>query len=63
MTQKLSTSTVAIVKLARSLGYKYATIAAYFVMNQGRIADIMFGRIGADVAPASKLPHDFPELS
>jgi hypothetical protein len=63
MKTKLDASVIAIIKLARSLGYKYETIAAYFVINQGRIADVMCGRIGRDVAPAAKLPNDFPELT
>lgn len=54
---------IAVVKLARTLGYKYEVIASYFVINQGRIADIMKGRIGPDVPPASSLPEDFPVLA
>lgn len=54
---------VAIIKLARALGYKYDVIASYFVINQGRIADVMKGRIGPDVTPANKLPPDFPVLA
>lgn len=54
---------VADIKLARSMGYKYETIASYFVLNQGRIADVMKGRIGPDIPPASSLPPDFPALT
>jgi len=55
-------STIAVVKKARLLGYSYAEIAAYFVLNQGRIADIMKGRIGPQIQPAEYLPDDFPAL-
>ena len=54
---------VAWIKLARSMGYEYVPIASYFVINQGRIADVMYGRIGPDVPPASSLPPDFPSLA
>lgn len=54
---------IAIVKRARALGYKYEVIASYFVINQGRIADIMKNRVGADVKPADHLPPDFPALA
>ena len=60
MTAKLSEPVVATIKKARSLGYKYEVIASYFVINQGRIADVMKGRIGPHVAPAPQLPADFP---
>ncbi len=52
----------AVIKLARKLGYKYPPIAAFFVINQGRIADVMKGRIYPDVSPADKLPPGFPAL-
>jgi hypothetical protein len=57
---RLNDGVVAVIKLARRLGYKYEIIASYFVINQGRIADVMMGRIGPDIAPASQLPADFP---
>ena len=60
---RVSDKVVSTVKLARALGYKYEVIASYFVLNQGRIADIMKGRIGALVEPAEKLPPDFPDPS
>jgi len=60
MATKIDDAVVAIIKLARRLGYKYEVIASYFVINQGRIADVMMGRIGPDVTPASTLPPDFP---
>ncbi len=60
---RLDETVVSIIKLARKLGYKYEVIASYFVINQGRIADIMKGRIGPDIAAAEKLPADFPDLA
>ena len=58
--RKIPDSVVAVVKLARHLGYKYEEITSYYTMNQGRIADIMKERIGAAVRPADELPPDFP---
>ncbi len=58
----ISDDVVATVKLARSQGYKYEVIASYYVINQGRVADIMKGRIGPDVPAADVLPEDFPAL-
>jgi hypothetical protein len=60
MASKLPATVVAVIKLARALGYKYEVIASYFVINQGRIADVMKGRIGPHVSPATTLPPDFP---
>ena len=60
MASKLPASVVGVIKRARASGYKYEVIASYFVINQGRIADVMKGRIGLDVAPADQLPSDFP---
>lgn len=62
MKQRITPDKVAVIKLARSLGYKYAVIAAYYIINQGRIADVMMGRIGPHIAAADKLPDDFPTL-
>ena len=50
----------AVIKKARALGIKYAVIASYYVINQGGIADVMKGRICPNIAPASRLPADFP---
>jgi hypothetical protein len=61
MSRNLPDDVVAAIKWARSQGYKYEVIAAYFVINQGRIADVMKGRIGAQIAPAKCLPPDFPK--
>ena len=52
----------AVIKLARKCGYQYPPIAAYFVINQGRIADVMKGRLFPDVPPAPELPSGFPAL-
>lgn len=60
MANRLTTEKVAVIKLARALGYRYDEIASYFVINQGRIADVMKGRIGSDIKPAGALPIDFP---
>jgi hypothetical protein len=63
MRKPLPAAVVAVIKLARYLGYKYEVIAAYFVINQGRIADVMKGRIGPDIPMAAQLPPDFPALA
>ena len=60
MSHSITPAIVAIIKLARALGYKYETIASYFVINQGRIADVMKGRIGSNIPAAKNLPPDFP---
>jgi hypothetical protein len=46
MPNRLSNEVVAAIKCARSRGYKYEVIASYYVINQGRIADVVKGRIG-----------------
>lgn len=53
----------AVIKLARSMGYHYSTIAAFYSINQGGIADVMKGRIDPHIAPAASLPSGFPPLS
>jgi len=63
MKTQMAAHIVAVIKLARALGYKYEVIASYFVINQGRIADVMKGRIGPNVTPAKSLPPDFPALA
>ena len=52
----------AVIKRARFEGYNYETIAAHYVINQGRIADVMKQRLWPDVLPAGVLPGDFPPL-
>ncbi len=58
--RKLTPDMVPVIKLARALKYNYARIAAYFEINQGRIADVMKGRRFPDIPPADRLPPDFP---
>ncbi|RLP27606.1 hypothetical protein [Mesorhizobium sp. YM1C-6-2] len=58
--RKVTPEMVPVIKLARDLGYNYALIASYFQINQGRIADVMKGRIGPDIPAALELPADFP---
>ncbi|WP_026757283.1 hypothetical protein [Sediminimonas qiaohouensis] len=58
--QKLTPEMVPVIKLARKKGYNYALIAAHYKINQGRIADVMKGRLFPEVPPAENLPPDFP---
>lgn len=58
--RKVTPDMVPVIKRARDLKYNYARIAAYFQINQGRIADVMKGRLFPDVPPADELPADFP---
>lgn len=58
--QTLTEDEIAIAKRARLKGYVNHEIAAYFGVNQGRIAEINTGEVGAHVQPASALPDDFP---
>ena len=58
--RKVTADMAAIIKLARALRINYAVIASYFTINQGRIADVMKGRLFPDVSPAPALPPDFP---
>jgi len=53
---------VSIIKLARKRGYKCHEISSFFCINQGRISDVMHGRIGSRIPPAEKLPDGFPAL-
>lgn len=48
----LSTAEIAIIKARIARGDKYSEIAADYRINQGRIADLKFGRIHADIKPA-----------
>lgn len=59
--RKVTPEMVPIIKLARALHYNYARIAAYFQINQGRIADVMKGRMFPEIPPANELPPDFPQ--
>ena len=58
--RKVTPDMVPVIKLARDLKYNYARIASYFQINQGRIADVMKGRLFPDIAPGTHLPPDFP---
>jgi len=58
--RKVTPDMVPTIKLARSLKYNYARIASYFQINQGRIADVMKGRLYPKIPAATKLPPDFP---
>ena len=49
----LSTAEIAVIKGRILRGDKYAEIAADYRINQGRIADLKFGRIYRDVEPAN----------
>lgn len=62
-TSKYVTPEIAsVIKLARKRGYQYPPIASFFVINQGRIADVMKGRLFPEVPAASELPEGFPAL-
>ena len=58
--RKVSPEMVPVIKLARHMRYNYARIAAYYQINQGRIADVMKGRLHPEIPPAAFLPADFP---
>lgn len=49
----LSKAEIAVIKGRILRGDKYAEIASDYRINQGRIADLKFGRIFPDVPPAS----------
>ena len=48
----LSIAEIAVIKGRILRGDKYHDIAADFRINQGRIADLKFGRIHAEIEPA-----------
>jgi hypothetical protein len=58
----LTRDMIAIIKRARLVGYANHVIASYFVINQGRVAEVNTGQRGADVTPAGSLPSDFPAM-
>lgn len=58
--RKVTPDMVPVIKLARGLKYNYARIASYFQINQGRIADVMMGRMYPEIPAAKELPADFP---
>ncbi|MEM5501767.1 hypothetical protein WNY59_09205 [Ahrensia kielensis] len=60
--RQLTAEMAAFIKLARNLKINYSVIASYFVINQGRIADVMKGRRFPHIPPATRLPSDFPKV-
>ena len=58
--RKVTPDMIPVIKLARAQKYNYARIASYFEINQGRIADVMKGRLYPEIPAASQLPTDFP---
>ena len=56
----LSEEDIAIIKGRINRGDKYADIASDYRLNQGRIADLKFGRIRPDVGPAKVPPGSIP---
>ena len=48
----LSDADIACIKARALRGDKYADIASDYRLNQGRVADIKFGRIRPDIPPA-----------
>jgi hypothetical protein len=52
----LSFAEIGVIKGRIIRGDRYAEIAADYRINQGRIADLKFGRIFADVEPAELIP-------
>jgi hypothetical protein len=50
--RELSIAEIAVIKARILRGDKYADIASDFRLNQGRIADLKFGRVYRDVKPA-----------
>ncbi len=56
----LSVEDIAIIKGRISRGDKYSDIASDYRLNQGRIADLKFGRIRPDIDPAKVLSDSTP---
>ena len=50
----LTDNEIAIIKARILLGEKYADIASDYRLNQGRIADLKFGRIRPHVQPLGR---------
>lgn len=63
MTPSLTSEMIAVIKRAREMGYFNHIIAAYYRINQGRIAEVNTGKRGAGVQPATRLPDDFPAMA
>jgi hypothetical protein len=54
----LSKAEIAVIKARIIRGDKYAEIASDYRINQGRIADLKFGRMHKDIQPADLSPPD-----
>ena len=54
--RELTIADVAVIKARIIRGEKYSEIAADYRLNQGRIADIKFGRAFSEVKPAELKP-------
>jgi hypothetical protein len=54
----LSEEDIALIKARINRGEKYSDIASDYRLNQGRIADLKFGRIRPDIPPANRSPQD-----
>jgi hypothetical protein len=51
-TRDLTDKDIAIIKARALRGDKYSEIASDYRLNQGRVADIKFGRIRSEIQPA-----------
>ena len=58
--QDLSDQDIAIIRARALRGDKYAEIASDYRINQGRVADIKFGRIRPDISAAILTPSESP---
>jgi hypothetical protein len=58
--RELSDEDLANIKARIKRGDKYAEIASDYRINQGRIADLKFGRIRPDIMAAESLPKTEP---
>jgi hypothetical protein len=63
MTPTVTSEMIAVIKRARMMGYFNHIIAAYYRINQGRIAEVNTGKRGAGISPAPTLPADFPSIA
>jgi hypothetical protein len=54
----LSAEQISVIKARIVRGDKYSEIASDYRLNQGRIADLKFGRRFADIVPADGLNDD-----
>lgn len=54
----LTDQDISVIKGRALRGDKYSDIASDYRLNQGRIADIKFGRIRPDILPSGVLPGE-----